>query len=1092
VTTVIENPLTPHRDAYSDPFISKVMPPKRPFGLVRRERLHRMLARAIERHRLALLTAPAGYGKTSLVADFLEPLSAPVCWYSIDPEDNEARTFLRYLVAAIRRQFPEFGEGVLRTLSSLSDVSSAIPGIVGALVSEIQEQILDWFVLVIEDLHWCDNPAVLSALDLLLRHLPENCFLVLTSRTRVPIGAISRLTVQRSLTRLTSRDLAFREDEVLELLNASGYTHDATAAKRLAVESEGWAAGIILLAPWLDQPLLRSSPDGPSLDRSALQAGANREELFWYLSDQVFEQLPERWQELLLRSAILQDVSVDLCALAFGFEDARVLLKQMEEAGLFITELQDGATYRYHALFRQFLLRRADANGAQVAAWHRSAAEFYAGRGLYAEAVTHFLAGEDSAAATMVLEAAAPDLYQCGEWAVLAEMVASLQRQVFAVSPNLTLWRARCLVQLGEPDAALALAEECGHVVRAGGDPTSAALREIVRSGALRTKGKIDEAMLAARKALHHLEFSPNTAETQLLRGEGHQYIGVTQIMAGRHRDALPELEMALTHFEAVASPDRVARTHSNIGISLYRLGRYPEAIKHYEQAIDGTRRIGNTGALASALNNLGNLYMSIGSFSLARDVLNSALEAARLCGNTRVEGYATHSVGDVLASTSHFEEASSTLRDAITLARESGETVLEARALLSQARVSARVGSTRESEMLVKQAEDLVGSTPTPYNEGLIDFSRGLSRILVHQSDEASDLLLSALGHFTKSGDAHWMQRTILLLAQAAYEREDLDEVRSLLAGLEAQATSEAGPAALRAEAAIAQDALRYAVDQTAGGERFARLRALADAAAAAPTDPQAAAELRGIERPVVKALGLGNFAIEINGALLDDSRGLTAKAKELLFFLLATGRRAQRDELMEALWPELLKDSSVLRTNVYRLRKVLYDRCIIVQGDTYRIDPAGHFWFDLHYFKELVQRARQTQCSPAERVMLLETAVQLYRGPFLNEVSADWCVAERYDLEIRFASAALSLASAYLDGNRPADAASLCERVLSADQFDEEAILLLVRAHLALGDREAAILHWRSFERRLQTEGGNRPSTDAAARYEVILRAS
>jgi LuxR family maltose regulon positive regulatory protein len=1078
VTSVIENPAA----SRGEPFITKVMPPQRPLGIVRRERLHRALSRAVDRHRLALLTAPAGYGKTSLLADFLDGVSAPVCWYSIDPEDNDARTFLRYLVAAIKRQFPEFGEGILHQLNSLSDAGSAVASLAGALVTEIHEQIPDWFVLVIEDLHWCDDRAVISAVDLLLRHLPDNCFIMLTSRTRVPVGAVSRLTVQRAVTRLDSHDLAFREDEVLELLSASGHAPDAVTAKRLAVESEGWAAGIILLAPWLDQPALRSP----------LEDGANQEELFWYLSDQVFQQLPPAWRDLLLRSAILPDVSVDLCVEAFGIREAGTLLKQMLEAGLFLTQLQDGGVYRYHALFRQFLLKRAELDGAPLEGWHCSAAGWYAGRGAFTEAVAHYLAGENPAAAADMLATAAPDLYQHGEWAVLAEMVASLQRQGFAVAPRLSLWRARCLVQLGEPDAALELAEQQARLQGTDG-PLTDALLQIVRSAALRSKGRIDEAMAAARDVLRLLDNVPATPETVLLNGEGHQYLGVSEVMAGRHRDALPELEAALTLFEAVGSPDRVARTHSNLGISLYRLGRYADAIQHYERAIEGNRQLGNTGALASALNNLGNLYMSIGSFSLAHDVLNSALEAARLCGNTRVEAYATHSLGEVLAGAAHFDEAAAELRDAITLARQSGETVLEARALLSQARVSARLGSFRESEMLAKQAEDLVVSTATPYNSGLIDFSRGMSRLLEGRTSEAVDLLDSAQERFNQTGDTRWMERATLLLAQAAFQENDLDRVRCALSRLDPYAISEARPAALRDEAAIARAALKYAVEQVEGGERFARLRALADSAAAAPGDLHATVELQSFERPVVKALGLGDFSIEIDGSILDESKGLTAKAKELLFFLLSTGRRARRDELMEALWPgSLLKDSSVLRTNVYRLRKVLYDQCIVVQGDSYRIDPAGHFWFDLHYFKELVQRARQTQCSPSERVMLLETAIRLYRGPFLADVSADWCVAERYDLEIRFASAALSLATVYLKNGRHGDAASLCERVLAADPFDEEAVLLLVRAHLALGDRESAILHWRNFERRLQTEDGSKPSADAATRYEVLLRAS
>jgi LuxR family transcriptional regulator, maltose regulon positive regulatory protein len=179
-------------------------------------------------------------------------------------------------------------------------------------------------------------------------------------------------------------------------------------------------------------------------------------------------------------------------------------------------------------------------------------------------------------------------------------------------------------------------------------------------------------------------------------------------------------------------------------------------------------------------------------------------------------------------------------------------------------------------------------------------------------------------------------------------------------------------------------------------------------------------------------------------------------------------------------------------LRTNVYRLRKVLYDQCIVVRGDSYDVDPTGHFWYDLHYFKELVKRSRQSNCSPLERLMLLESAVKLYQGPFLEEVASDWCVAERYDMEIRYTSAALALATTYVENQDYLEAVEICERLLAIDEFNEDAVLLVVRSHLALGDRSTAMLHWRSFERRLQSEGGTSPSRQASSQYELLLRAS
>jgi ATP/maltotriose-dependent transcriptional regulator MalT/DNA-binding SARP family transcriptional activator len=1059
------------------------MPPKRPFGLVHRDRLLRALGRAVERHRVALVTAPAGYGKTSLLADFLADTSAPSCWYSVDPEDDNARSFLHYLVIAIRQQFPNFGEGILHTLSTSADLRPALPNLMGSLVSEIQQQVDDWFVLVIEDLHWFEDSDVLLALDLLLRHLPENCFVILTSRTRLSLSALTRLSAQRAITKLTSHDLAFKEDEILALLTAAGHGPDAETARRLAEESEGWIAGIILLAPWLDQPAFLSS----------LGSDAGHEELFWYLSEQVLQRLPEHWQDLLARCSILQDIPVELCEQAFGIEDAGDILKQMAESGMFVSELRDGTTFRYHALFRQFLIERAERERQPVAAWHCGAAAFYAARGRCAEAVAHYLGGGDRDSAALVLEARAPDLYHHGEWALLSNLVTTLQREAAGVGPELSLWQSRCLIQLGEPDAALALAEAYSHVLDREGSPMAVALCELTRAGALRSKGHVESAIEAARKALAQVERCPETTQTRLLQAEAYHYIGASLGTAGLYRAALPELQKALVLFEILGATYHLSKVHSGLGIGLYRLGRYPEAIAHYEQAIEASKRLGHSATLASVLNNLGNLYVAVGSFGLAQDVLRSALEAARVSGNTRAEAYVTQSLGRALAATGEFEEAARMLREAVDLTRQSGETVSEARAILDLARALAQLGSTDQAESLLSEASTLIEANPATYDLALLGFSRGLVWFLLGDSLRAKDGLVDALQRFAQSGDARWTERTSLLLAQVAYQLEDLPAATTFLLTLRGTLRSDDGPAALRPESILAQGVLRFAVDELPDAVLFARLLSVANAAGSATAAATSPVQARAAERPIVKALSLGDFSVELNGTALDESKGLTSKAKELLVYLLASGRRARREELIEALWPdnEASKDSSVLRTNVYRLRKVLYDQCIVVQGDTYRLDPAGHFWFDLHYFKELVQRSRQSQCSPVERTMLLETAVELYRGPFLNDVSSEWCLAERFDSEVKFTGAALALANSYLESDNAAAALSLCDRILAGDPSNEDAILLQVRTHLAMGDRSSAMLHWRGFERRLEAEG-SRPSTDAAARFQRLLRAS
>jgi len=221
-------------------FVTKVLVPRRREDVIRRQRLIDLLHDRIHL-RLEVVSAPAGYGKTTLLVDFANDLEIPVCWYSLDTSDQDPRLLLEGILASIRFHFSDFGQLTQSRLLTVEDVAREAPQLVGTLTGEIYVAVPDYFVLVLEDYHFVeDSDAAKRILDLFVDHVPDNCHIIISSRTSVELPAIFSLTFQRRATSLGTSHLSFTPMEVKELL-ATHYGLQLSNAEvdKLATDTEG-------------------------------------------------------------------------------------------------------------------------------------------------------------------------------------------------------------------------------------------------------------------------------------------------------------------------------------------------------------------------------------------------------------------------------------------------------------------------------------------------------------------------------------------------------------------------------------------------------------------------------------------------------------------------------------------------------------------------------------------------------------------------------------------------------------------------------------------------------------------------------------
>ena len=371
------------------------VPRPRP-GFVPRPRLAGALGEGLAR-RLILVCAPAGSGKTALLAGWARSGNRPVAWLSLDAADNDPVRFWRHVVAALDRARPGIGERVGPLLGPPAPPS--FEGLVTALINDLAAQRGDGEVLlVLDDYHLIDAQPVHVSLGFLLEHLPPGLHLVLASRADPPLP-LARLRAGGQLAELRAADLRFSAEEAAALLRESaGADLPAAAVAALAARTEGWVAGLQLAAL-----SLRGQADPAGF--VAAFSGSHRYVLD-YLAEEVLDRQHEELRTFLLETSVLERLSGGLCDAVTGRTDSQAMLERVEQAGLFLVPLDEvRGWWRYHHLFADLLRARLQQQRpGRVPALHRAAAAWCEEHGLADDAVRHALAAGDAAWAARLVE----------------------------------------------------------------------------------------------------------------------------------------------------------------------------------------------------------------------------------------------------------------------------------------------------------------------------------------------------------------------------------------------------------------------------------------------------------------------------------------------------------------------------------------------------------------------------------------------------------------------------------------------------------------------------------------------------------------
>ncbi|MGI9182058.1 MAG: LuxR C-terminal-related transcriptional regulator [Longimicrobiaceae bacterium] len=603
---------------------TKLYVPGRRAGLVSRPRLVERLQEVSER-KLTVVSAPAGFGKTTLLTEWLADSAAgerTAGWVSLDATENEPALFWAYFIRALQKVHPTVGEHALSLLRSpqppLEDP------FLRALIHEIDALDAETLV-VLDDYHVIQAPAIHEALSFLLDRLPSRMHLVLASRSAPPLP-LSRLRARGELMELGHADLRFTADEVSAFLNEEmALDIGAADLTRLEQRTEGWIAGLKLAA---------LSMKGRDDVREFVHAfSGDHRYITDYLGEEVLQRQPEAVRDFLLRTSVLERLSGPLCDAVTGGEDGRSMLQELERRNLFVVPLDDRREwYRYHHLFAEVLQAHlAEDQPERVRTLHRRASAWHQQQGSPGDAVRHALAAGEMKQVAELLELTWPAMNRAHQTATWLGWARALPDAQVRDSPVLSVGYAWALLNEGELEEAEARLRDAERTVEAAerGGPVSEQLRALPASVATaraylaQARGDVPGTIEHARRSLGLL-----AEEDHLARAPAAALLGLAHWTAGDLEEAHRTFGAGMDSLRAGGDPLSAIGGSFILGDIRAAQGRLREAARTHENLLK----------LAAELSpqdfpGVGGLYLGLADLRRERGDLASA---ARLLKRAR------------------------------------------------------------------------------------------------------------------------------------------------------------------------------------------------------------------------------------------------------------------------------------------------------------------------------------------------------------------------------------------------------------------------------------------------------------------------
>ncbi len=1094
---------------------TKLLPPRPAPELLSRARLKdRLLANLA--YPLTLVTANAGSGKTTLVADFLRTHKRQFVWYQLDHTDADPSVFLGYLAFGIQQQVPGFGAALFSYFQEATgEVAQHPERAVDVFLNEVLERVEQQLILVLDDYHHLGaDTAVHRVLDRLLAYLPDVLHVIIISREMPPL-ALGRLRTHSPLSNIDRTDLLFTDQETQELFRKV-FDLELTA-EQLAEYRErthGWITALQLVRQVAHRNVISSREGQTAVPDLVEVLRQSERDIFDYFAEEVFSDETEDVRKLLLQVSLLDRIELDACTALYPDANCSRLLPNLVRRNVFITVASDrrAEEYRLHPLFQNFLRRRlrSEIGRSGVAAEHQRCASYFRDGLAWEQAVRHLLAAEDFAGAARVIAERGSEWISSGALGSLASLADSLPQTAVEAHPRALQHRAEVARLRGEYEFAHSLLRRAVSLLHDAADNEGEADALHSLATLARRDGECDLAFTYLDRAIELS--SPNSA----VRTKCGNTRGLCLVAMGEWTAAEREFRAALQSAEERNDEHYIRLIAHNLGTPAGMRGDFGEALRWLSRMLRKERAgaksaHGVAAVLAAPMPqeavahlNMARCYLYRGDFAASETHLDSALERCQLFNLVAARAETFETYGNLYRERGEIERAVEYYGRAARAYDEAGIALTRTELLEERALLSLQTGDFAAAQA---QIDRLIGERPREKDE-LAFFTASLTRgrIMTASGDFAAARqgLTEALDYFHAHGLYYYEAQASAAIALCDLRLgEELELVERLRRAIDLAVRYDYEYWLKRQ---IAKHPELFALEESLELLPL-DLRDFAATSKPQPSSPAAPAQVSEIElaaRPVtdltVNMLGPVEIIRDPTRPLAGDAWP-TRRARDILCLMVSRRHhRASKDTIVDTFWGET--DFEVVEKNfhptVSHIRKALNSNqplkqnFLLYRDGDYQLNAEFSYRIDTEEFDarvsegENARRAREFE----KCIGAYERALVLYRGEFMQGSYEPWVEEQRaYYREqyLRLLEALAGVAQAAADWPK---VMQLAQQIIRDDQFREDIHCLMMRAHAALGNRGAVKDQFEALKRLLASELGVEPSAETKKLYQQLVK--
>ncbi len=638
---------------------AKFVPPAARKSLVKRSRIADLIGELSDdglfARKLTLISAPAGYGKTTLLTQWLAETTHAVAWVSLEQRDADALRFWSCVLRALESVYPDIAQATAGLVEPINLMAGGTP------IEEYQIQLLNGLqeleqpvCLVLEDFHLTANAEICKGVSFFVENLPATVHLVIVSRIDPPLN-LFRLRTRDQIREIRQGDLSFTASETAQFLQLG--TEDAVSdieLQRICQQTEGWAAALQIEA------LLRQGVGNRRTSHYDDRQGTRF--IMEFFKAEIWEQLPAEQRRFLMQISILEYLHPDLCRAVTGAVTSDEILHRLNEKNLFISVYGDQGWYKLHQLFRDFLgdQLRKECSEDQINRWHHLASQWLEENGLPVEAIRHSLAAGDTDGVLGILDRNVHQIFVGGHLSLIRRSLAAVSEDTICSYPMLALYYAFTLFLSGQAPDLDRLLGRLGDQ----GTPWQRAVTAILRSAFCVQQGRGSEAVLLAEQAMESLPDDSAWRSLALLTLANAYGLQNQLHLAGEAYGRAMELgrDTGMPFVQFTAGSKRV--------LNQYYEGRLHEAVQTGQQlaALAKENRCHMSDRTAYLFCVLALVYTEWQQLDRARDLLCQAERILKQCGSTVVLCYSYFCWAEMLAAAGDYHELKDTLEKVETL----------------------------------------------------------------------------------------------------------------------------------------------------------------------------------------------------------------------------------------------------------------------------------------------------------------------------------------------------------------------------------------------------------------------------------------